>query len=90
MIIFNEDELKTYLKQKTGYEVSSIYTIDYKDPIYIFGKKSTISVIAYYNATKNPQLYKDLSIRSFLWEETVNIADFIRFLRLQKLHKLNK
>jgi hypothetical protein len=98
MITFNNDDLKSYLKQKTGYEVSSIYSVDgcrvynnfvFRWPGYNIVKKSTIIVVAYCDATKTLQ-YKDLTIKTFLWTETVDVVDFIKFIRLKKLNKINK
>lgn len=94
MIIFNENELKTYLKKKTGYEVASIYAID-NNPIPIdidiklYGNEATMKVAAFCDATKTTG-FKDYTIKTFLWSETVYFTDFIKFLRLKKLHKINK
>ena len=91
MITFNQDDLKAYLKKKTGYEVISIHTIDnFPMPadmdFKIFGNEGpTMQVSAFYD-TSNTQ-WKDIS---FLSSETINFSEFIKFIRLKKLHKINK
>lgn len=93
MIIFNNNDLEAYLKQKTGYEVSSIYSIDNKYPSseYIINETTPHSLIvsAYCDVTKTPS-FKGHSIKTFLWSETVNVSDFIKFIRSKKLRQINK
>ena len=93
MITFNDNDLKSYLKQKTGYEVSSIYSVDNKYAIPEYVKyaidTTTISVAAYCDVTKTPTL-KGHTIKTFLWTETVNVSDFMKFIRSKKLCQINK
>jgi len=91
MITFNQDDLKAFLKKKTGYEVSSITSID-NSPIpegidfKIFGNEGPTMVVSAIYDTTNTK-WKDIS---FLTSETVYFAEFVKFIRMKKLHKINK
>ena len=84
------------LKKKTGYEVSSIYSIEnyklnelnYPETGLDINKK-TFEVTAYCNAIET-LAFRNTTMTSFLWGETINTKDYIKFVRLKKLHKINK
>ena len=90
MIIIDENELKLYLKKKTGYEVVAIYSVenytlkDFPKTGLTINKK-TFEVTAYCNAMETLAF-----LNLFLWGETINTKDYIKFIRSKKLHQINK
>lgn len=97
MITFNKDDLKAYLQKKTGYVISAIQSVDNIPLIVSNGKDinfqgnegSTMKVDAFCDAKKTTG-FKDTSLKVFLFTETVDVSDFIKFIRSKKLHKINK
>ena len=84
---YNKDNLKSYLTKKTGYEVLSIRTIDnFPMPadmdFKILGNEGP--------SMKVESICSNITNKTFLWTETVYFTDFIKFIRMKKLHKINK
>ena len=95
MIIFNQNDLKSFIKNKTGYEVSAIYSIDnilvdnHSMKIYDNDKSNTMSVVAYCDVSKTPKFNYFSTMKTFMWTEIIVISDFNKSHRLNKINKIN-
>lgn len=95
MTIINKDDLKSYISKKTGYVIESIYSID-DNPIpaginiKIYGNEGPTMKVAAFCDAKKTTGFRETTLKAFLFTETVDISDLIKFIRSKKLHKINK
>ena len=93
LLSFEHDELKSYLKKITGYEVKSIYSIDnntmWTDTQFEFNDNQSVVITAFCDATNTPGM-KRFGFSEFLWNQTILIGKYLKFVRKQKLKNINK
>lgn len=90
---FKNDDIKSYLKYTTGYEVMSIYSINNEsnwiNVNFDISENQTVTIIAMCDATRT-KAFKKYTIKQFLWTQEIKIKDFLKYVRKKKLNIINK
>jgi hypothetical protein len=93
LISFNHDELKSYLKKRTGFVIKSIYSIDdnnmWFDTQFEFDDNQIIVISSICDADKTAG-YRKFGFSDFLWNNSIFISDYIKFIRKRKIKQINK
>ena len=81
LLNFNHEELKSYLKKITGYEVKSVWSIE-NDPQWYdttFNLHTKEIKIAAFCDAKNTPGFSKFTMTEFLWNQEIKV-DYIKYM----------